>query len=57
MMYLPGRRGAFVVRLILTLIGWIPGVIHAFFVVSDARADRRAQETIETIRRERGVGR
>ncbi len=50
--FLTGRMGAFIISLILTLFGWLPGVIHAFFVVSDAKADQRARETIETIRRE-----
>ena len=49
--FLTGRMGAFVVSLILTLFGWLPGIIHAFFVVSDAKADKRAQETIEAVRR------
>ena len=42
---------AFVVSLVLTLFGWLPGVIHAFFVVSDAKADKRAQATVEAIER------
>ena len=49
--FLTGRMGAFVVSLILTLFGWLPGVIHAFFVVSDAKADKRAKETVEAIER------
>ena len=54
--FLTGRMGAFLVSLLLmvTLVGWPISVIHAFFVVSDAKADQRAQETIEKIRRERG---
>ena len=51
---LTGRMGAFLVSLLLTLLGWLPGVIHAFFVVSDAKADARAKATIEAIRREQG---
>ena len=27
---LTGRTGAFLVSLLLTLLGWLPGVIHAF---------------------------
>lgn len=27
-----GISGTFVINLLLTLIGWIPGVIHAFIV-------------------------
>ena len=51
---LTGRIGAFIVSLLLTLLGWLPGVIHAFFVVSDAKADRRARETVEAVRRASG---
>ncbi|MGK7394498.1 MAG: YqaE/Pmp3 family membrane protein [Candidatus Cyclobacteriaceae bacterium M3_2C_046] len=29
-----GLTGTFWLNLILTLIGWIPGVIHAFYVLS-----------------------
>ncbi len=28
-----GFGGAFWLNLLLTLIGWIPGVIHAFYVI------------------------
>ena len=52
--FLTGRMGAFLVSLLLTFLGWLPGVIHAFFIVSDSKADQRAQDTIEAIRRERG---
>ena len=38
---LTGRLGAFLVSLLLTLFGWLPGVIHAFFVVNDARQEER----------------
>lgn len=29
-----GLGGAFLVNLLLTLLGWLPGVIHAFWVNS-----------------------
>lgn len=45
------RKGAFVLNLILTLLGWIPGVIHAFFVVSGAESDRRHRELIEATKK------
>ncbi|WPP52051.1 YqaE/Pmp3 family membrane protein [Catalinimonas niigatensis] len=32
-----GLSGKFWINLLLTLIGWIPGVIHAFIVLSRSR--------------------
>lgn len=31
----------------LTLLGWIPGVIHAFLVVGEHKADKRADRMFE----------
>ena len=39
--FLTGRLGAFLVSLLLTLFGWLPGVIHAFFVVNDWKQEKR----------------
>jgi len=39
-----GRIGSFFLSLILTLFGWLPGVIHAFFVVSDYKNEQRIRE-------------
>ena len=36
-------------NLILTLIIWIPGVIHAIFVVHSYLADKRTDRVIEAI--------
>lgn len=36
-------------NLILTLIGWIPGMIHAILVVNEHKADKRAQRQAEYI--------
>lgn len=42
--FLTGRMGSFFLSLILTLLGWFPGVIHAFFVVSDYKNEQRIRE-------------
>jgi len=42
---LTGRIGSFFLSLILTLLGWIPGVIHACLVVNDYHAEQRAAAT------------
>ena len=39
---LTGRIASFFLSLILTLLGWIPGVIHASLVVNDYHEERRA---------------
>ena len=35
----------------LTILGWIPGVIHAFLVVGEHKADKRAKRQAEVIAR------
>src|SRR5205809_6626474 len=37
-----GRIASFFLTIILTLLGWIPGVIHACLVVNDYHAQQRA---------------
>lgn len=37
-------------NIVLTIFGWIPGVAHAMFVVSDYHADKRANRVIDAIR-------
>ena len=37
-----GRPVQALLNLGLTLLGWIPGVIHAFLVVGEYKADKRA---------------
>ncbi|HYR57352.1 MAG TPA: YqaE/Pmp3 family membrane protein [Chthoniobacteraceae bacterium] len=41
---LTGRIGSFILSIPLTLLGWFPGVIHAFFVVLDYKNERRFRE-------------
>ena len=41
---LTGRIGSFFLSLVLTLLGWLPGVIHAFFVVTDYKNEKRFRE-------------
>jgi len=38
---LTGRIGSFFLSLLLTLLGWIPGVIHACLVVTDFHEEER----------------
>src|ERR1700755_1555148 len=40
---LTGRIASFFLSLILTLLGWIPGIIHACLVVNDYHAEQCAR--------------
>jgi uncharacterized membrane protein YqaE (UPF0057 family) len=39
-----GKIGAFILNIILTILGWIPGVIHAVLVTNKYYADQRHNE-------------
>lgn len=39
-------------NIVLTLLGWIPGIIHACLVVSSHQADKRNQRVIDELRRQ-----
>jgi uncharacterized membrane protein YqaE (UPF0057 family) len=47
---LTGRMGSFILSLVLTLLGWLPGVIHAFFVVSDYKNEQRLRDIAKTLK-------
>jgi hypothetical protein len=42
--------GSFFLSLILTLFGWLPGVIHAFFVVTDYKNEQRLREIAKDLK-------
>jgi uncharacterized membrane protein YqaE (UPF0057 family) len=37
-----GRVGSFLLSILLTLLGWIPGIVHAALVVNDYHEEQRA---------------
>jgi len=37
----------------LTLLGWVPGVLHALFVVNNHYADKRSQRLIRAMEQHR----
>ena len=41
-----GRPFVAILNFILTLLFWLPGAVHALFVVSDYKADQRTQRLI-----------
>ncbi len=48
--FFTGRMTSFLLSLLLTCLGWLPGVIHAFFVVSDYRNEKRFQKIAPQVR-------
>ena len=46
-----GKPIQFLLNLLLTLLGWIPGVIHAILVVQAHLADQRTEKIINATRR------
>ena len=46
-----GRPGAAVLNCLLCCALWVPGIIHALLVVSEAKADRRMDRLGRTLRR------
>ncbi len=50
---LTGRPGQAALNLVLTLLGWVPGVIHALLVVHEHQADRRQARLVRSLRERR----
>lgn len=46
---------SFLLNILLSCLGWIPGVIHAFMVVNNNKAEERNQEQIAAIREQTEV--
>jgi uncharacterized membrane protein YqaE (UPF0057 family) len=45
-----GRWVQGLINIVLTILGWVPGVIHAALIVNDFQQDRRANRIIDAIR-------
>ena len=39
------------INLLLTLCLWVPGMVHAFFIVNSAMADEKAGSTLHVMRK------
>jgi uncharacterized membrane protein YqaE (UPF0057 family) len=50
---LTGRPFQALLNFLLTLMLWVPGVIHALFVVQEHKANKRQEALIEAMRRQR----
>ncbi|GIO68046.1 YqaE/Pmp3 family membrane protein [Paenibacillus sp. JTLBN-2024] len=44
-----GKLGQFILSIILTCIGYVPGVIHAILVVNAYKADQRTEKIVRAI--------
>ena len=44
-----GKPGSFLLNLILTLCGWVPGVVHAIMVVGSYNADKRTDRIVDAL--------
>ena len=42
-----GRAGSAFINLFLTLLFWVPGVLHAWLVISEHKADKRTDKLIK----------
>ena len=45
-----GKPLQFLLNIALTLMGWVPGVVHALLVVNDYHEDRRAAMIVRAVR-------
>jgi uncharacterized membrane protein YqaE (UPF0057 family) len=46
-----GKPIQFVLNIFLTLLFWIPGVIHAILVVNSHLADKRTQKIVQAMKK------
>lgn len=46
-----GKPGSFLLNCLLTLCGYVPGVIHAMLIVSAYNADKRTNKIVKAIER------
>jgi uncharacterized membrane protein YqaE (UPF0057 family) len=48
---LTGRWGSFFLSLVLTLFGYVPGIIHACIVVADYKNEQRFRQIADDLKR------
>ena len=46
-----GKPVQFFLNIVLTLLGWIPGVVHALFIVNAHLADKRTDKIVQAIKK------
>lgn len=45
-----GKPFQFLLNIVLTLLGWIPGVVHAILVVNNHLADKRTDKLMKSMK-------
>ncbi len=45
-----GKPFQFLLNIVLTLLGFVPGIVHALLVVNDYHEDRRAEMIVRAVR-------
>lgn len=51
-----GKPIQFILNIFLTLLGWIPGVIHAILVVNGHLQDKRTDKIVNAMRNKQASG-
>ncbi len=51
---LVGKPIQALLNLVLTLLGWVPGIIHALIVISNYKADRRTDKVVDALKEKEG---
>jgi uncharacterized membrane protein YqaE (UPF0057 family) len=46
-----GKPFQFLLNILLTLLGWIPGVVHAILVVHEHLSDKRAEKMMRQMQK------
>jgi uncharacterized membrane protein YqaE (UPF0057 family) len=47
---LAGKPLQAILSVFLTVLGWVPGIVHALFVVNNHYADKRAERIIKAMK-------
>jgi uncharacterized membrane protein YqaE (UPF0057 family) len=47
-----GKPGAALINLLLCLLLWVPGVIHAFIVIAESNADKRTDRIVKELQKQ-----
>ncbi len=50
--FLCGKPVQGLLNIVLTLLFWLPGIVHALFVVSSHKADQRTERLIKAVERQ-----
>lgn len=50
---LAGRPGSALLNVLLCILFWIPGVIHAMLIVSDTKAEKRNNKLIKAMSKDK----